>query len=120
MRTHARRTTPLAVLSLMATLSVAPFLSPAPADAQARRSAPPTAENFARLRGCESSGNYGASTRNRYFGAYQFAGTTWRSMGYEGLPHEASPEVQDDAAAQLQARYGWGQWPGCARRLGLR
>ncbi|MGH9164728.1 MAG: transglycosylase family protein [Acidimicrobiales bacterium] len=120
MRTHARSKAPLAVLSLTVAIVAAPLLSVAPASAAARRSAPATADNFARLRACESGGNYEARTRNRYFGAYQFAGTTWRALGFEGMPHEASPEMQDDAASQLQARYGWGQWPGCSRRLGLR
>ena len=80
--------------------------------------APATEDNFARLRGCESGGDYGA-TRGRYSGAYQFSASTWRSLGYEGLPHHAAPEVQDEAARRLQGREGWSPWPGCARRLGL-
>ncbi len=40
-------------------------------------------------------------------------------LGYPGYPHQARPEVQDEAAARLQSLYGWGQWPGCAWWLGL-
>lgn len=75
---------------------------------------------FARLRKCESGGNYAANTGNGYYGAYQFSLSTWRSLGYGGYPHQASPATQDAAARRLQARSGWGQWPACARKLGLR
>lgn len=73
------------------------------------------------LRECESGGNYSINTGNGYYGAYQFSASTWNSMktGY-AFAHEAPPEVQDDAAKRLQARSGWGQWPACTRKLGLR
>ena len=74
---------------------------------------------LASLRACESGGNYGADTGNGYYGAYQFTLGTWRSLGLGGLPNQAAPAVQDQAAQTLAARRGWGQWPGCARRLGL-
>lgn len=85
-----------------------------------------TADDFARLRGCESGGNYAANTGNGYYGAYQFALGTWRStlarMGvtFTGLPSEASPALQDAAARSLQSRAGWGPWPHCSAVLGLR
>ena len=74
---------------------------------------------WASLRNCESGGNYADNTGNGYYGAYQFALGTWHGLGYSGLPSAASPAVQDQAAQKLQARSGWGQWPACARRLGL-
>jgi hypothetical protein len=74
---------------------------------------------WAALRQCESGGNYADNTGNGYYGAYQFAAGTWHGLGYTGLPSAASPAVQDQAARQLQARSGWGQWPACSRRLGL-
>jgi hypothetical protein len=78
-----------------------------------------TMDEFRRLAQCESGGNYSINTGNGYYGAYQFSAGTWRSLGYGGLPHQASPAVQDEAAAKLQARSGWGQWPACSRKLGL-
>jgi hypothetical protein len=75
---------------------------------------------FAKLRRCESGGRYNANSGNGYYGAYQFAPGTWRSLGYSGLPHDASPETQDEAARKLQARGGWRQWPACSRRIGAR
>jgi hypothetical protein len=75
---------------------------------------------WARLRSCESGGRYTTNTGNGFFGAYQFHPRTWRNLGYPGLPHQAPPEIQDEAARKLQARSGWGQWPVCSRRVGAR
>jgi resuscitation-promoting factor RpfA len=75
---------------------------------------------FAALRKCESGGNYKTATGNGYYGAYQFDPKTWRALGYAGLPSDAPPEVQDEAARKLLAKAGWGQWPACSRKLGLR
>jgi hypothetical protein len=85
-----------------------------------RPPAPPTAENFQRLRQCESRDNYAINTGNGYYGAYQFNSRTWRALGYDGLPHQATAAVQDEAAARLQAQRGWSPWPGCSRKLRLR
>jgi len=75
---------------------------------------------WAKLRACESGGRYTTNTGNGFFGAYQFHPRTWRTLGYPGLPHQAPPEMQDEAARKLQARSGWGQWPVCSRRIGAR
>ena len=75
---------------------------------------------WAKLRKCESGGRYDINSGNGYYGAYQFAAKTWTKLGYEGLPHQAAPEVQDEAARKLQTKAGWGQWPACSRRLGLK
>ena len=74
---------------------------------------------WAALRQCESGGNYTTDTGNGYYGAYQFSAGTWHGLGLTGLPSQAPPSVQDQAAVALQARSGWGQWPVCSRRLGL-
>lgn len=81
--------------------------------------APPTPAAFAALRQCESGDNYQDDTGNGYYGAYQFSLGTWQGLGYSGLPSQAPPAVQDQAARQLQAADGWGQWPACAAQLGL-
>ena len=88
----------------------------APAPARVR----PTGDVWSALAACESGGNPAAhGGGGRYHGAFQFSLATWRSLGYEGDPHENSYSVQLEAAQRLQARSGWGQWPRCARRLGL-
>jgi hypothetical protein len=73
-----------------------------------------------RLRRCESGGRYNINTGNGFYGAYQFVPSTWRGLGFPGMPHQAPPNMQDEAAQKLQARSGWGQWPACTRKLGLR
>jgi resuscitation-promoting factor RpfA len=75
--------------------------------------APASADIFSQIRSCESGGNYATNTGNGYYGAYQFTQGTWNSLGYSGLPSDASPATQDAAAAQLAARSGFGQWPVC-------
>jgi hypothetical protein len=71
------------------------------------------------LRTCESGDNYAENSGNGYYGAYQFLPSTWYALGFTGLPSDAPPAVQDEAAQMLQARAGWGQWPACSAALGL-
>ncbi len=116
MRTQ-RRPLALAAAALLTTaLTVGGFTSN-PAAAHDVSDAP--SEAFEALRWCESGNDYGIDTGNGYYGAYQFSPETWWGLGYEGYPHEAPPEVQDEAARELQFLYGWGQWPGCSWWLGL-
>ncbi len=73
-----------------------------------------------RLAKCESGGNWSINTGNGYYGGLQFSAGTWRSVGGTGLPHQHSREEQIKRGKILQARAGWGQWPSCTRKLGLR
>ena len=73
-----------------------------------------------RLAQCESGGNWSINTGNGFYGGLQFTASTWHAMGGSGLPHQASCETQIAVAKKLQARAGWGQWPGCTSKLGLR
>lgn len=73
------------------------------------------------LAGCETGYKYdNPNTGNGYYGYFQFDLSTWQGIGGVGYPHEHSYEVQRDYAILLQARYGWGRWPHCSRKLGLR
>ena len=76
-------------------------------------------EDFARLRGCESGGNYAINTGNGFYGAYQFDRRTWQGLGYSGTANQHPATVQDEAAQRLQASRGWQPWPACSRKLGL-
>jgi hypothetical protein len=81
----------------------------------------PAGTVWAQLAQCESSGNPSAVSRNGlYYGLYQFSLPTWKAMGGEGLPSQATAQEQTRLAEKLQARSGWGQWPACSRKLGLR
>jgi uncharacterized protein YabE (DUF348 family) len=76
---------------------------------------------WAALAQCESSGNPSVvSSNGLYHGLYQFSVGTWQSLGGVGLPSQASAEEQTRLAQALQARSGWGQWPHCSSKLGLR
>lgn len=76
---------------------------------------------WVRLADCESNNNWQAISGNGlYYGGLQFLPETWWSVGGEGMPHEATREEQIYRAQILQVRSGWGQWPACADRLGLR
>lgn len=69
---------------------------------------------------CESGGNWSTNTGNGYYGGLQFSPTTWRSVGGTGLPSQHSREEQIKRGKILQSRAGWGQWPHCTSKLGLR
>lgn len=69
---------------------------------------------------CESGGNWAINSGNGYYGGLQFALSSWRGVGGSGYPHHASREVQIEMGKRLQASQGWGAWPACSRKLGLR
>ena len=75
---------------------------------------------WAKLAQCESGGNPATNTGNGFYGMYQFTLETWQALGGTGYPYEADAATQTAMAKKLQAQAGWGQWPGCADKLGLR
>lgn len=89
------------------------------APAEAAPVAVVTGSVWERLAQCES-GMTNANTGNSYFGFFQFLPSTWRSVGGTGLPTDHGWDEQVKRAQILQARSGWGQWPACSRKLGLR
>lgn len=64
--------------------------------------------------------NWSYNGPSGFDGAFQFLPSTWSSLnaasGYE-FAWQAPPEVQIAAAVELQARGGWGQWPGCTSKM---
>ncbi len=78
-----------------------------------------TPSQWLALRLCESDDNYTEDSGNGYYGAYQFAASTWWGLGFAGLPSEASPAMQNAAAAKLQRLDGWSAWPVCSVTVGL-
>ncbi len=76
---------------------------------------------------CEASGRWDAvrvvNSRITYHGGLQFDARTWnayRPEGFPGLASEATREQQIEVAERVLARQGWGAWPACSLRLGLR
>jgi resuscitation-promoting factor RpfA len=73
-----------------------------------------------RLAQCESGGNWAINTGNGFSGGLQFTPSTWRGFGGGGVAHHASREEQIAVAERVLAKQGWGAWPACSRKLGLR
>jgi hypothetical protein len=125
---HPLRTHHLLAQSALMAYLQAHIAPPAPPPPPPRPSPPPpppsppgpgSGDVWAALRQCESGGNYADNTGNGYYGAYQFSLGTWQGLGMTGIPSDAPPATQDQAARNLQSRSGWGQWPACAHRLSL-
>jgi len=76
-----------------------------------------------RLARCESGGNWRINTGNGYYGGLQFSGSTWRAYGggrFAAYAHHASKAQQITVAERVRQRQGWGAWPSCSSRIGLR
>ena len=72
------------------------------------------------LAGCEAGGNWAIDSGNGYYGGLQFSLQSWHAMGGAGYPNQASREQQIAIGERLRAAQGWGAWPSCSRKLGLR
>ncbi|GAB3992166.1 transglycosylase family protein [Nocardioides marmoraquaticus] len=76
-----------------------------------------------RLAHCESTSRWAVNTGNGYYGGLQISPGTWRAFGgqrFAGLPHRATKSEQITVGKRIKAGQGWGAWPSCSRRLGLR
>ena len=76
-----------------------------------------------RLAQCESSGNWAINSGNGFFGGLQFLQATWEGFGggaFAPRADLASREQQIIVAERVRAGQGWGAWPECSRKLGLR
>jgi LysM repeat protein len=73
-----------------------------------------------RLAQCESGGNWGTNTGNGFYGGLQFTPGSWRAAGGSGMPHQASRSEQIRVAQRLQQMQGWGAWPTCSAKIGVR
>ncbi len=69
---------------------------------------------------CESTGNWAINTGNGFSGGLQFTPQTWRAFGGKGQAHQASRAEQIAVAERVQKGQGWGAWPACSSKLGLR
>ncbi|MFD3810506.1 transglycosylase family protein [Rhodococcus sp. NPDC058639] len=72
---------------------------------------------------CEATGNWAANTGNGFYGGLQFTQQTWAAFGgtqYAPRADLATREQQIAVAEKVQAGQGWGAWPSCTSKLGLR
>lgn len=72
---------------------------------------------------CEAGGNWAINTGNGFYGGVQFDQNTWERSGglrYAQRADLATREEQIAIAEVTRARQGWGAWPTCSGRLGVR
>lgn len=94
------------------------YVAPDPAPVSAPAVA--TGSVWDSLAQCESGGNWAINTGNGFYGGLQFTLSSWQAVGGTGYPHQASREEQIMRAEKLLALQGWGAWPACTSKLGLR
>jgi peptidoglycan hydrolase-like protein with peptidoglycan-binding domain len=110
-RAHGLAADGVAGPQTLAALGLTTDAAPAEASAAAPASSDATLQRIAQ---CESGGDPTAvSSDGTYRGKYQFDRTTWRQMGGDGDPADASEAEQDRIAAKLLAQRGTAPWPNC-------
>ena len=62
----------------------------------------PAGDVWARLRRCESGGRYDRNSGNGFYGAYQFLPSTWRALGFGGMPHKQPPRFRTPPPASFR------------------
>lgn len=110
-----------APLALAGTANAAPETNAAVAPAAA---AAPTqsvsTSTWEKLAECESGGDWSTNTGNGFSGGLQFTPSTWKAFGGEGSAKNASKSEQIRVAENVLDGQGWGAWPACSEKLGLR
>lgn len=86
----------------------------------AAASSPAGGGDWDRLAQCEAGGNWNTNTGNGYSGGLQFSDSSWRGAGGSGKAANASRDEQIQRGEALKAKQGWGAWPACSKKLGLR
>ncbi|MCP1388384.1 DUF3235 domain-containing protein [Corynebacterium sp. TA-R-1] len=115
---HSKQTTSVAKKALAGTAAAAALAGIVAPQASA---APDS--DWDRLAQCEAGGNWHINTGNGYYGGLQFSASTWRAYGggqFAPYAHQATREQQIIVAERTLAGQGWGAWPACSRKLGLR
>jgi hypothetical protein len=80
-------------------------------------------QTWDRLAQCESGGQWHINTGNGFYGGLQFTPSTWRGFGggrYAANAHQASRTEQIRIAERVKRAQGWGAWPVCSRKIGVR
>ncbi len=106
------------LFSLIALLivSLAPVVTARSADAA-------TLRTWDRLANCESGGHWHINSGNGFYGGLQFSSSTWAGYGghrYARQASGASRVQQVRIAEKVKRAQGWGAWPVCSRKIGVR
>ncbi|MDH2415524.1 transglycosylase family protein [Nocardioides sp. CER19] len=106
---------------LSSTVLAAATITPVVAVASPAHAA--TTRTWQRLANCESGGRWHLNTHNGYYGGLQISGSTWRGYGgrrFARLPSRATKAQQIKVAERIKRGQGWGAWPACSARIGVR
>jgi hypothetical protein len=101
---------------LTSTAFLVPMSVPEAADAA-------TLRTWNRLAECESGQRWHINTGNGYYGGLQFSHSTWVGFGggrFARNAHRATKAEQIKIAERVRRNQGWGAWPYCSRKIGLR
>jgi resuscitation-promoting factor RpfA len=82
-----------------------------------------TKRTWERLANCESGGRWHINTGNGYYGGLQFSRSTWKAFGgrrFAHNAHRAKKFEQIKVAERVRRHQGWGAWPTCSQRIGVR
>ncbi len=88
-----------------------------------RAPAVPSGSVWDRLAKCESNNRWSYNGGSGFDGGLQFHPKTWTAYKLDGYPTyawQATREQQIAAAERVLEVQGWGAWPACSRKLGLR
>lgn len=96
-----------------------------PAPSKPKSTAPKVSSGsvWDRLAQCESGGRWSYNGSSGYDGGLQFLPSTWTAYGggkYAKYAYQATRSEQIAIAKKVLAAAGWGSWPACSRKLGLR
>lgn len=118
---------PVVVYQPVETYSYSTYIEPAATTQSAPAAAPAPAvsggSTWDALAQCESGGNWAINSGNGYSGGLQFHPQTWLGHGggqYAPTANGATREQQIAVAESVLASQGWGAWPACSSKLGLR
>ncbi|MFD6832016.1 peptidase [Streptomyces sp. TSRI0384-2] len=81
-----------------------------------------SADTWAKVAACESSGDWSVNTGNGYYGGLQFKQSTWEAYGgsaYAGRADLATKDQQIAVAEKVLDGQGPGAWPACSQKAGL-
>lgn|GEM_PF-2465636 len=76
-----------------------------------------------KLAQCESGSKWDTNTGNGFYGGLQIMQATWNA--HDGQQYAARPDLATEAqqliiGQDIQRTGGWGQWPACSIKVGLR
>jgi len=100
--------------------SLTPYLGGHPKSAPHHQAAASRSSVWDKIAQCESGGDWHINTGNGFYGGLQFTLSTWHGFGGSGMPNRHTRDQQIVVGKRVQRSQGWGAWPVCSVRAGVR